>query len=146
MGQQPLTLATMNAWRIDVDRSLKASECGNHHSGDEEVVVCLGGIFGDAYLVRSNGDSSNDVISSVTRLGTDDEDDVEVVNLSALEYEASDDLAHVKITGESRALQVSALNCATTSLDHTCSSVRISNFIYLSLPHTLLSRYMEMTK
>lgn len=75
-------------------------------SGDEEVVVCLGGIFGDAYLVRSNGDSSNDVTSSVTRLGTDDEDDVEVVNLSALEYEPSDDLAHVKIAGMSRALQV----------------------------------------
>ena len=76
----------------------------------------------DAYLVRSNGDSSNDFISSVTRLGTDDEDDVEVVNLSALEYEPSDDLAHVKIAGESQALQASALNCATTSLDHTCSS------------------------
>jgi len=75
-------------------------------SGDEEVVVCLGGMFGDAYLVRSNGDSSNDVTSSVTRLGTDDEDAVEVVNISALEYEPSDDLAHVKIAGERRALQV----------------------------------------
>eukprot|EP00579_Thalassiosira_antarctica_P001903 CAMPEP_0201870296 /NCGR_PEP_ID=MMETSP0902-20130614/3447_1 /ASSEMBLY_ACC=CAM_ASM_000551 /TAXON_ID=420261 /ORGANISM="Thalassiosira antarctica, Strain CCMP982" /LENGTH=850 /DNA_ID=CAMNT_0048395887 /DNA_START=152 /DNA_END=2704 /DNA_ORIENTATION=- len=75
---------------------------------EEEVVVCLGGMFGDAYLVRSSVDFSDGsgVTSSVTKVSATVEDEVEVVNLSALEYEPSNDLAHVKIAGESRALQV----------------------------------------
>jgi propionyl-CoA carboxylase alpha chain len=80
-------------------------------NGEDEVVVCLGGMFGDAYLVRSIVDSgthgSESVTSSVTKLSTTHEDEIEVVNISKFDYEPSNDLAHVKIAGENRALQVS---------------------------------------
>jgi propionyl-CoA carboxylase alpha chain len=103
------------------------SRDGGHHSAapegeeDEEVVVCLGGMFGDAYLVRSSlvDDYEKIISSSVAKLpknsdggGNDekDEDDApQVVNLSQLEYKPSSDLAQVKVAGESRAVQVSAI-------------------------------------
>ena len=86
----------------------------------EEVVVCLGGMFGDAYLVRSA--TGNSCISAyVTKLpkrgdggGREDGDtrkdskivDSQLVELSAFEYKPSSELAKVEIAGESRALQV----------------------------------------
>ena len=84
--------------------------------GEEEVVVCLGGMFGDAYLVKSAMGMSNDgtgINCSVTKLSKDDDADepsaageTQLVELSKLEYEPTDDLAQVKVAGESRALQV----------------------------------------
>ena len=135
--------------------SLALSGRSGDHDGEaieEEVVVCLGGMFGDAHLVRSRVDSSNGscATSSVTRISTIVEDDVEVVNLSALDYEPSNDLAQVKIVGESRALQVS--HC----LDHAilydfltqsvCLSDDILNFILVLFVTIFLSRFMEMLK
>jgi len=90
--------------------------------GEDDVVVCLGGMFGDAYLVRStpgNSTAGGSISASVTKLpkrvddGDDEkkEEDVNVVDsqfveLSAFEYKTSSALAIVEIAGESRALQV----------------------------------------
>ena len=104
----------------------------------EEAVVCLGGMFGDAYLVQSVKDDVGGVASSsVTKLpkrninhdneendvgqrgGNDDEDNMQIVNLSELEYMPSSDLARAKIEEESRALQVSCIQqmlCVSTKL------------------------------
>lgn len=105
---------------------------GGEGEDEEGVVVCLGGMFGDAYHVRSTAGGSTDgacITASVTKLpkrsddsngnGDDDgkeekkeeeveEDDGEsrLVELSAFEYKLSSELAHLKIAGESRALQV----------------------------------------
>ena len=58
-----------------MDTSVGLSGRSGDHDGkalEEEVVVCLGGMFGDAYLVRSRVDSSNGscVTSSVIRIST----------------------------------------------------------------------------
>jgi len=90
----------------------------NDNDGTEkEVVVCLGGMFGDAYLVRSSRGLAPEtgVSSIVTKLSksgdgntvTEEEEEAEeLVKLSALEYEPSGDLAEVVIEGERRSLQV----------------------------------------
>ena len=87
--------------------------------GEEEVVVCLGGMFGDAYLVRSSSIGPDGVDTySVTKLAKDivgmedssNDEAAQMVHISALKYEPSSDFAHVQIAGESRALQVSGLS------------------------------------
>ena len=121
----------------------------------EEAVVCLGGMFGDAYLVRSVKDEVGGVASSsVTKLpkrninhgdaetavGHGGEDIVQIVNLSELEYMPSSDLAHVKIEGESRALQVSCIQqmlCVSTKL---CIYIPLNNLCFFPI------RFMEMTR
>jgi len=79
----------------------------------EEVVVCLGGMFGDAYLVRSSIDGAGVVSSCVTKIQNeedeiedDDIDEAQFIDMSELDYEPSSDFANVQIGGESRALQV----------------------------------------
>jgi len=88
----------------------------------EEVVVCLGGMFGDAYLVRSaTGGDSTCISASVTKLPKRDDDDdggnndvkeevtvidSQLVEVSSVEYKPSSALAKVEIAGECRALQV----------------------------------------
>ena len=82
---------------------------------NNDVVVCLGGMFGDAYLVQSRSTVEGDTTSSVSKLskGVDGDvtsgDEAQEVNLSALDYQPSSDLAHVTVSGESRALQVSEI-------------------------------------
>lgn len=77
---------------------------------DDEVVVCLGGMFGDAYLVQSKIDLERDcsITASVTKLQKDGQhaDTSQVVELCNLDYEPSSNLAQVKLAGEDRALQV----------------------------------------
>ncbi|KAL9180548.1 hypothetical protein ACHAXT_011001 [Thalassiosira profunda] len=138
--------------------------------GEEEVVVCLGGMFGDAYLVKSTRGLSNDgtgINCSVTKLSKDvdadpDAGDAQLVELSKLEYEPSDDLAHVKVAGESRALQVhgddevGALKLTMYGRDedmlvmspeeyklarlmHEPQEVDLGNFVLSPMPGTLIS-------
>lgn len=92
----------------------------------EEVVVCLGGMFGDAYIVRSEFDLDGVIKSSVTELpknrgsieadsDTIPEDcqraekETHMVKISSIEYEPSGDFAQVMIGGENRSLQVSSI-------------------------------------
>eukprot|EP00956_Cyclotella_meneghiniana_P035102 scaffold111374_cov76-Cyclotella_meneghiniana.AAC.2 len=79
--------------------------------GDEPVVVCLGGMFGDAYLVESKIDLERDCIvtASVSKLKNEPDDANEslIVELCNLNYEPSNDLAHISLSGEERALQAS---------------------------------------
>ena len=97
-------------------------------AGESEVVVCLGGMFGDAYLVRTevNVETDGSIIASVTKFPDNrggkevhDEnmnaegesnvvvtDEALIVELSAMEYEIAGNLATVKVAGENRALQV----------------------------------------
>ena len=84
--------------------------------GEEDIVVCLGGMFGDAYLVSTLWtvhDGNRDVTASVTVLRSEMNVDEEVVahppqsvTVTALEYEPLRDFAHCKIAGMSRVLQV----------------------------------------
>ena len=85
--------------------------------GEEDVVVCLGGMFGDAYLVSSSSTTTidsdkHDITATVTRLSKEDNVDKEVmahpqsVAVSALEYDPSSDFAYCRVAGESRVLQV----------------------------------------
>ena len=86
--------------------------------GMDDVVVCLGGMFGDAYLVRTLKSSSttsehNVAAVHVTRLlkhGEKNEaaaaNQSQSVTMTAFEYHPSSDFAHCKIAGESRVLQV----------------------------------------
>ena len=85
--------------------------------GKDDVVVCLGGMFGDAYLVRTPKSSSttsvpNFAAVNVTRLmkhGEKNEaavNDSQSISITAFEYDPSSDFAHCKIAGESRVLQV----------------------------------------
>jgi propionyl-CoA carboxylase alpha chain len=107
----------------EIDRRRKAAHARDGGGvGEDDVVVCLGGMFGDAYLVRSapgNSTAGGSISASVTKLpkrvddGDDEkkEEDVNVVDsqfveLSAFEYKTSSALAIVEIAGESRALQV----------------------------------------
>ena len=82
-------------------------------SNEDEVVVCLGGMFGDAYLIQSKVDLERDcsITASVTKLQKEgDEDDAShVVELCNLDYDPSSDLAQVLLAGEDRALQVSSI-------------------------------------
>lgn len=82
-------------------------------SNEDEVVVCLGGMFGDAYLIQSKVDLERDcsITASVTKLQKEgDEDDAShVVELCNLDYDPSSDLAQVLLAGEDRALQVSCI-------------------------------------
>ena len=79
--------------------------------GDEPVVVCLGGMFGDAYLVESKIDLERDcsVTASVSKLKNEPDDANEslILELCNLNYEPSNDLAHISLSGEERALQAS---------------------------------------
>jgi len=86
---------------------------GSDNDEVEEVVVCLGGMFGDAYLVRSSIDGAGVVSSCVTKIQNeedeiedDDIDEAQFIDMSELDYEPSSDFANVQIGGESRALQV----------------------------------------
>ncbi|KAL7548441.1 hypothetical protein ACHAWF_011724 [Thalassiosira exigua] len=79
----------------------------------EEVVVCLGGMFGDAYRVSSRAGEGGDVVCTVVKLSKEEDGEdiavsgeVHTVKLSEMEYEPSSDLALVKVAGEGRALQV----------------------------------------
>jgi propionyl-CoA carboxylase alpha chain len=107
----------------EIDRRRKAAHARDGGGvGEDDVVVCLGGMFGDAYLVRSapgNSTAGGSISASVTKLpkrvddgddGKKEEDvnvvDSQFVELSAFEYKTSSALAIVEIAGESRALQV----------------------------------------
>lgn len=85
--------------------------CSNDgkNTNEDEVVVCLGGMFGDAYLVQSKIDLKRDcsITASVTKLQDGCTDASHIVKLCNLDYEPSSDLAQVSIGGEDRALQVS---------------------------------------
>lgn len=77
----------------------------------EEVVVCLGGMFGDAYLVETKfGSGGRESIASVLKLsedaGGEKWEKAQSVDLSSLEYDPSSDFAHVVISGQGRSLQV----------------------------------------
>ena len=122
----------------------------------EEVVVCLGGMFGDAYLVQS-GTSDVGITSSVTKLATggseddeasDEDSTAHLVNISELEYEPAGDFAQVKVAGESRALQVSFTNrfcCMLQNQGFVHIYVHISyTFVVLIPKHS--KRCMEMMK
>jgi propionyl-CoA carboxylase alpha chain len=78
---------------------------------EDEVVVCLGGMFGDAYLVQSKIDLERDCSTTayVTKLYQEGDrtDESHVVELCNLDYEPSGDLAQVSVGGKDRALQVS---------------------------------------
>ena len=82
----------------------------------EGVVVCLGGMFGDAYFVETKfGSDGRETIASVTKLTKDGdievgEESAQSVGLSSIEYEPSNDFAHVVVSGQSRSLQVSPFN------------------------------------
>ncbi len=53
---------------------------------NEDVVACLGGMFGNAYLVRSGGNLGDGIITcSVVRLAANGGDKAKEVILSALE-------------------------------------------------------------
>jgi len=80
--------------------------------GTDGVIVCLGGMFGDAYLLCHQSIDDEGVLSSyVTKIQNGDDeivliDDGQFIEMSELEYEPSSDFANVQIGGESRALQV----------------------------------------
>lgn len=78
----------------------------------EEVVVCLGGMFGDAYIVETKfGLGGRENIASVIKLSKDAGGEMweksQLVDLSSIEYDPSSDFAHVVVSGQSRSLQVS---------------------------------------
>ena len=79
--------------------------------GEETVVVCLGGMHGDPYLVESKIDLEREcsITASVTKLKNDPDDANAslIVELCNLNYEPSNDLAHISLSGEERALQAS---------------------------------------
>jgi propionyl-CoA carboxylase alpha chain len=88
--------------------------------GTDEAIVCLGGMFGDAYLVQSRIDLERDcsITASVTKLpcadsGERSENDgskaAQAVVLCKVDHDPADDLALVSLPGEERALQVSML-------------------------------------
>eukprot|EP00804_Cyclotella_cryptica_P023042 CCRYP_000298-RD/>CCRYP_000298-RD protein AED:0.06 eAED:0.06 QI:5/1/1/1/0.75/0.6/5/498/883 len=83
---------------------------GGDNAAEDEVVVCLGGMFGDAYLVKSKIDLERDcsITASVTRLQKEGDavDESHVVELCNLDYELSGDLAQVSVGGKDRALQI----------------------------------------
>jgi len=85
--------------------------------GTDEAIVCLGGMFGDAYLVQSRIDLERDcsITASVTKLpcadsGERSENDgskaAQAVVLCKVDHDPADDLALVSLPGEERALQV----------------------------------------
>lgn len=90
---------------------LTLSESGDENTNEEEVVVCLGGMFGDAYLVKSKIDIERDcsITASISKLQKegDDSDATLVVELCDLDYDPSHDMAQVSLAGEDRALQAS---------------------------------------
>lgn len=78
-------------------------------AGEDEVIVCLGGMFGDAYVVKSKYDSDRDgvITASVVKMNEGDNTvGSQIVELCNLNYEPADDLAQVSLTGEDRAIQV----------------------------------------
>jgi len=99
-----------------------ANARGNYsHDGDEEeeeVVVCMGGIFGDIYRVSSKTHDDGSVTANVTKMpknsgsldaGSEPEEAEEeshAIALSSMDYEPADNFAKVVISGEIRALQV----------------------------------------
>ena len=92
------------------------SDVMDEKDATEEVVVCLGGMFGDAYLVETKfGLGGRESIASVTKLSKDTGGEIwekaQSVNLSSIEYEPSSDFAHVVVSGQSRSLQVSYFQC-----------------------------------
>jgi acetyl/propionyl-CoA carboxylase alpha subunit len=99
-------------------------------SKEDEVVVYLGGMFGDSYLVKSRIDLEKDcsITASVTRLQKKEDDDVDekhVIELCNLDYEPSTDLAQVSLAGEVRALQV----CQNVSLKLFSFYLLITKFL-----------------
>ena len=95
--------------------------------GEETVVVCLGGMHGDPYLVESKIDLEREcsITASVTKLKNDPDDAnasliVELCNFN-LNYEPSNDLAHISLSGEERALQASHFSQNITRRMHNSS-------------------------
>lgn len=90
----------------------------NSNDEDEEVVVCMGGIFGDIYRVCSKTHGDGSVTANVTKMpknrgsldaGSEPEEAEEeshAIDLSSMDYEPADNFAKVVISGENRALQV----------------------------------------
>jgi propionyl-CoA carboxylase alpha chain len=103
----------------------------------EEVVVCLGGMFGDAYLVETKfGSGGRESIASVMKLSEDAGGEMwekaQSVDLSSLEYDPSSDFAHVVISGQGRSLQVRKFVCFSSFL------CRVLSFLRLELKFTCL--------
>lgn len=90
---------------------LALSGSSGENANEDEVVVCLGGMFGDAYLVKSKIDLEKDcsITASVSKLQKegDGTDATLVVDFCNLDYDPSGDMAQVSLAGENRALQVS---------------------------------------
>lgn len=89
---------------------LALSGSSGENANEDEVVVCLGGMFGDAYLVKSKIDLEKDcsITASVSKLQKegDGTDATLVVDFCNLDYDPSGDMAQVSLAGENRALQV----------------------------------------
>eukprot|EP00985_Skeletonema_marinoi_P022072 scaffold13855_cov168-Skeletonema_marinoi.AAC.3 len=87
------------------------SDVMDEKEATEEVVVCIGGMFGDAYLVETKfGSGGRESAASVTKLSKDAGGEMwekaQTVDLSSIEYEPTSDFAHVVISGQSRSLQL----------------------------------------
>jgi len=112
----------------------------------EEIVVCLGGMFGDAYLVETKfGLGGRESVSSVTKLsedaGGEKWEKAQTVDLSSIEYEPSSDFAHVVVSGQSRSLQVHG-ECETGIMTVTMYGADV-DVIVMSRAEYELARLMK---
>lgn len=108
------------------------SDVSEEKEATEEVVVCLGGMFGEAYLVETKFDlNGRESVSSVSKLSIDAGGEMweksQTVDLSSIEYEPSSDFAHVVVSGQSRSLQVSPfMSIQSVSYFHAFSFTLVS--------------------
>lgn len=109
------------------------SDITDEKEATEEVVVCLGGMFGEAYLVETKFDmDGRESVSSVSKLSRDAGGEMwekaQTVDLSSIEYEPSSDFAHVVVSGQSRSLQVSLFtSIQSVSYYHVFSLTLVCN-------------------
>lgn len=87
------------------------SDITEENEATEEVVVCLGGMFGEAYLVETKfGLDGRENVASVSKLSRDAGGEMwekaQTVDLSSIEYEPLSYFAHVVVSGQTRSLQV----------------------------------------
>ncbi|KAL7516922.1 hypothetical protein ACHAWX_001893 [Stephanocyclus meneghinianus] len=129
MGSPPLTLSGKDG----------------ENANQDEVVVCLGGMFGDAYLVQSKINLEGDctITACVSKLyhEGDGTDESHVVELCNLDYEPSGELAQVSVGGTDRALQIHEED-ETGSMKLTMFGFE-SHVMVMSLGEYELARHMK---
>mmetsp|Transcript_14985 Transcript_14985/g.21286 ORF Transcript_14985/g.21286 Transcript_14985/m.21286 type:complete len:829 (-) Transcript_14985:54-2540(-) len=122
------------------------SDVTDEKEATEEVVVCLGGMFGEAYLVESKFDmAGRESVSSISKLTRDAGGEMwekaQAVDLSSIEYEPSSDFAHVVVSGQSRSLQVHG-ECETGTMTVTMYGADV-DVLVMSRAEYELARLMK---